>query len=92
MKKPPHPGRSIAESLEFLGVSTAEAAGHIGVTRQQLHRVITGVSAVSPEMALRLEKAIGSTAETWLAMQRHYDLAQARRVPMKVRKITPKAA
>ena len=92
MKNPPHPGRSIAEDLDALGVSTAEAAEHMGVTRQQLHRVVTGVSAISPEMAVRLEKAVGGTAEAWLAMQRNYDLAQARRVPMKVRKIAPKAA
>ena len=81
MKHPPHPGRMLAEDLEALGVSVADAAGGIGVTRQTLHRVIAGTSAITPEMALRLEKALGSTAEAWLALQRAYDLAEARRHP-----------
>ena len=49
-----------------------------GVTRQQLHNLIAGRSAVSPEMAYRLEKALGSTADAWLRLQANYDLAQVR--------------
>jgi addiction module HigA family antidote len=78
MKNPPHPGRSIKDDLDALGLSVAEAAKGLGVTRQQLYRVINGESAISPEMALRLEKAIGGTADTWLRMQVNYDLAQVR--------------
>jgi addiction module HigA family antidote len=61
--------------------ATEICAERIGVTRQTLHRVIAGTSAITPEMALRLEKALGSTAEAWLALQRAYDLAEARRHP-----------
>ena len=49
------------------------------ITRQQLHNVVQGRSAVSPEMALRFEKAFGSGADMWLRMQVAYDLAQARK-------------
>jgi antitoxin HigA-1 len=94
MKNPLHPGRLIRADLDELGVSVAEAAAGLGVTRQQLHRVLSGDSAVSPEMALRLEKAIGSTADFWLRLQMNYDLAQARlRAPAAgVRKLEPKVA
>jgi addiction module HigA family antidote len=52
MKNPPHPGQMIGDSLEELGLSVSEAARGLGVTRQQLHNVIAGRSAVSPEMAV----------------------------------------
>lgn len=94
MKNPPHPGRLIKGELDELGVSIAEAAGVLGITRQQLYRVTKGESAVTPDMALRLEKAIGSTADFWLRLQMNYDLARARlREPAAdVRKLEPKAA
>ena len=76
MKNPVHPGQLIADALEELGLSVAEAAKGLGVSRQQLHNIIAGRSAVSAEMAYRLEKALGSTAQTWLSMQVNYDLAQ----------------
>lgn len=76
MKNPVHPGELIADALEELGLPVAEAAKGLGVSRQQLHNVIAGRSAVSAEMAYRLEKALGSTAQTWLTMQVNYDLAQ----------------
>lgn len=78
MKNPPHPGGLVKGELEELGVSIARAAVAMGVTRQQLYRVTKGENAISPEMALRLEKAIGSTADFWLRLQMNYDLAQAR--------------
>lgn len=78
MKNPPHPGRSIKDDIEALGLTVAEAAQGLGVTRQQLYRVIRGDSAITPEMAFRLEKAVGGTADTWLRMQVNYDLAQVR--------------
>lgn len=76
MKNPPHPGEMIADSLDELGLSVTEAARGLGVTRQQFHRVLSGRSAISPEMAVRLERALGSTAETYLRLQMNYDLAR----------------
>ena len=75
MKYPPHPGKGIKMELEHLGVSVAKAAVALDVSRQQLNNVISGKSAVSAEMAVRLERGIGGTAELWLAMQAAYDLA-----------------
>jgi antitoxin HigA-1 len=80
MKNPAHPGRSIRDAcLEPLGLSVTAGAEILGVTRQALNNVINGKSGISPEMAIRLSKAFGSTPETWLGMQLAYDLAQARK-------------
>jgi len=94
MKSPPHPGELIGDSLEELGLSITRAAKGLGITRQQLHNVIAGRSAVTPEMAVRLEKALGSTADMWLRMQMNFDLAQirARASPIKVKRFEPKVA
>ena len=94
MKNPPHPGELIGGSLEELGVSISDAAKALGITRQQLHNVIAGRSAVTPEMAVRLEKALGSTADTWMRMQMNYDLAQIRKraSSIRVKRIAPKVA
>ncbi|WP_158742571.1 HigA family addiction module antitoxin [Acidisphaera sp. L21] len=81
MKNPPHPGLLVKDELDALGLSIAEAAAGLGVTRQQLHRVISGRSGVSPEMALRLEQGIGSTARLWLALQSTFDLAHLQQRP-----------
>lgn len=78
MRLPSHPGALIAANLDALGLSTAEGAEALQVTRQQLHNVVTGRSAVSPEMALRLERAFGGEAEMWLRMQAAHDLARLR--------------
>ena len=92
MKNPPHPGRLIKDEIEALGLSVAQAAEGLGVTRQQLYRVISGECAISPEMAVRLERGIGSSAEAWLKMQMNYDLAQIqqRAAAMRVKKLKPK--
>ena len=80
MKNPPHPGRSIRDNcLEPLGLSVTEAAKVLGVARHTLSRVLNGHAAISPSMALRLEKAGWSDAEFWLRRQASYDLAQARK-------------
>ncbi len=94
MKNPPHPGAGLKDDIEALGLSIAEAATGLGVTRQQLYRVIRGQSGISPEMALRLEKAIGGTADGWLRMQLNYDLAQlrARGGSIKLKRLEPKVA
>ena len=79
MKKPPHPGHSIKDAcLEPWGLTVTEAAAVLGVARHTLSRVINGQAGISPDMAIRLEKAFGGSADTWLRMQAAYDLAQAR--------------
>ncbi len=80
MKNPPHPGRTIANAcLEPLGLTVTAGARVLGVARPTLSNVINGKAAISPEMAIRLEKAFGSTADAWLRLQAAYDLAQARK-------------
>jgi antitoxin HigA-1 len=94
MKNPPHPGEMIGDSLEELGVSISDAAKGLGVTRQQLHNLIAGRCAITPEMAFRLEQALGGGADAWLRMQANHDLAQirARAASMKVTRLAPKVA
>ncbi len=80
MKNPPHPGLSIKENcLEPLGLNITEAAKVLGVARHTLSRVLNGHAAISPEMAIRLEKAGWSNAEFWLRRQTAYNLVQARK-------------
>ncbi len=80
MKVPPHPGRSIRENcLDALDLNVTEAARVLGVARHTLSRVLNGHAAISPEMAIRLEKAGWSNAEFWLRRQATYDLARARK-------------
>jgi addiction module HigA family antidote len=79
MHNPPHPGEIVKElCLEPLGLSVTEAAKGLGVSRKALSELINGHAGVSPEMAIRLELAFGSTAETWLKMQLEYDLWQTK--------------
>jgi addiction module HigA family antidote len=86
MKNPVHPGRIVRhDCLEPLGLSVTQGAKVLGVTRQALNNVVNGKSGISPEMAIRLSKAFGSTAETWLRMQIAYDLAQARKEESKIK-------
>jgi antitoxin HigA-1 len=94
MKNPVHPGQLVKECLEDLHISVAEAAKAIGITRQQLYNVIAGRSHITPEMAIRFEKAFGSTADTWLRMQMNYDLAQIRKraSSIVVERLAPKVA
>jgi len=78
MKNPVHPGRIIRhDCLAPLGLTVTAAARVLGVSRQALNNVVNCKAGVSPEMAIRLEKAFGGTADTWLRMQMNYDLAQA---------------
>jgi antitoxin HigA-1 len=79
MHNPPHPGEFITEVyLEPNSLSGRELAAKLGVAASTLHRVLTGASGISPEMALRLSKALGRSPESWLAMQYNHDLWQAR--------------
>ena len=68
----------VKSAIEDLGLSVAEAATALGVTRAQVHRVVNGTSKVTPQMALRLEVGIGSTADARLRLQAAYDAAQIR--------------
>lgn len=79
MKNPPHPGDSVRhDCLEPLGLSVTAGAKALGVTRQALNNLVNGKSGISPEMAIRLAKAFGGSAEIWLGLQLDYDLARAR--------------
>jgi addiction module HigA family antidote len=80
MQDPPHPGELVKyECLDALGLTVTKGAEILRVSRQALSKLINGHSDISPDMAIRLEKAFGSTAETWLKMQLAYNLAQARK-------------
>ena len=77
MKNPPHPGRAVYdECIEPLGLTITEAAKALGITRNSLSRLINGRNGISAETALRLSKAFGGSAESWLQQQLNYDLAQ----------------
>lgn len=86
MKNPVHPGRVVRhDCIEPLGLTITQAAKVLGITRQALNNVVNCKSAISPEMAIRLSKAFGSSPETWLRMQVSYDLAQARKDESKIK-------
>jgi len=94
MKNPCHPGRIVKEAItEGLGLTVTAAAEGLGVSRKTLSAIVNERAGITPEMAFRLEKGIGSTAEAWLRMQVAYDLAQARNTAskLKVRKLEPAA-
>ena len=77
---PTHPGELLREDvLPALGMSVRDAAIALKVTRQTLHRVLAGTTAVTPEMALRLGKFCGNGPGLWLRMQQAYDLWHAER-------------
>jgi antitoxin HigA-1 len=79
MKNPPHPGRIVRQDcIEPLGLTITAAAKVLGVTRQALNNVVNGKAGISPEMAVRLSKAFGGSAEMWVRLQSNYDLAQVR--------------
>ena len=87
MKNPPHPGLLVrCECIEPLGLKVTEAAAGLGVTRQTLNNLVNGKAGISPEMAVRLAKAFGSTPEFWLRLQVNYDLAQVRRETISVKR------
>ena len=79
MHNPPHPGEFIRTVyLEPFSISSRFLATKLDVSPSTLNRVIKGVSGISPEMALRLSKALGRSPESWLALQDNYDLWKAR--------------
>lgn len=86
MKNPPHPGRSIKDAcLDPLDLSVTGTAKVLGVARHTLSRVLNGKAGISPDMAIRLEKAGWSNADHWLRLQAAYELAQARKHQNRIR-------
>lgn len=79
MRNPPHPGGIVRrQCLEPLDLSVTEAAKGLGVTRQAFSDLVNERAGISVDMAVRLSKAFGSSAEMWIGLQNAYDLAQAR--------------
>ena len=94
MKNPPHPGLSVRhDCLAPLGLSVTEAARRLRVSRKRLSDIVNCKAGISPEMAIRLDKAFGGGAETWLRLQAVYDLAQAMKHAdgVKVERVSPAA-
>jgi addiction module HigA family antidote len=78
-RQPTHPGEILREDvLPALRLSVSEAARQLRVTRQTLHRILSGRSSVTPEMALRLGRFCGNGPDLWLRMQLAHDLWRAR--------------
>ena len=95
MHNPLHPGEFIREIyLEPFDLSIRSLADSLGVAASTLARIVNAQSAVSPEMALRLSRALGRSPESWLAMQHNYDLWHAKKTAdlSTVRKVRFKAA
>ena len=88
MKNPPHPGTVVLqECIEPLGLSITDSAAALGVTRNTLSELVNGKRGISPEMAVRLEKVFGGSAESWLVQQAQYDLAHVHRERIKLKKL-----
>jgi addiction module HigA family antidote len=88
MKNPPHPGAVVFEEcIEPLGLTITDAAAALGVSRNTLSELVHGKRGISPEMAVRLSKAFGGSAEGWLVQQAHYDLAQVQRDRIKLKRL-----
>jgi len=86
MHNPPHPGEVLRRlCLEPLGLTVTQAAKALGVSRKTLSAILNGHAGISPEMAVRLSLAFGTTAESWLNQQVQYDLWQAERQRKKLR-------
>jgi addiction module HigA family antidote len=77
---PTHPGEILRDDvLPSLGMNVSDTAKALGVTRQTLHRILAGTTAVTPEMALRLGKFCGNGPDLWIRMQEAHDLWHAER-------------
>ena len=90
MHNPPHPGEVLKTlCLEPLKLSVTEAAKALAVSRKTLSAILNGRAGISPEMAVRLSIAFGTSAESWLTQQTQYDLwhAERRRTKLRVRKL-----
>jgi addiction module HigA family antidote len=84
--------RLFRQCIEPLGLSITGAAAALGVTRTTLSELVNGKRGISPEMAVRISKVFGGSAESWLAQQAHYDLAQVRADRIKLKRLQPALA
>jgi addiction module HigA family antidote len=88
MKNPPHPGGFVLrQCIAPLGLSITDAAAALGVTRTTLSELVNGKRGISPQMAVRLSKVFGGSAETWLIQQAQYDLANVRADRIKLKRL-----
>jgi len=88
MKNPPHPGGTVLhDCIEPLGLTITDAAERLGVSRFTLSELVNGKRGISPEMAVRLSKVFGGSAESWLVQQAQYDLAQVDTDRIKVKRL-----
>jgi antitoxin HigA-1 len=88
MKKPPRPGGFVLrQCIEPLGLSITDAATALGATRTTLSELVNAKRGISPEMAVRLSKVFGGSAERWLVQQAQYDLAHVRVDQLKLKRL-----
>jgi antitoxin HigA-1 len=88
MKKPPHPGTTVLhDCITPLSLSITDAAAALGVSRNSLSELVNARRGISPEMAVRLSKAFGGSAASWLTQQMNYDLAQVSADKIKVKRL-----
>jgi addiction module HigA family antidote len=88
MKNPPHPGGFVLrECIEPLGLSITQAGEALGVSRKTLSELVNEKCGISPEMAVRLSKVFGGSAEGWLIQQAQHDLAQVRASRIKLKRL-----
>ena len=90
MHKPPHPGGVLLRQwISPLGISITQAAKHLGISRKALSEIVNKHTGISPEMAVRLSIALGTSSELWMNMQSSYDLwhAEQRRKELRVTSI-----
>ncbi|WP_439671941.1 HigA family addiction module antitoxin [Cupriavidus necator] len=93
MHNPPHPGAVLADWLAGMDDMTITAfAAHISVTRATLSRILNGHASITPDIAIRLEEALGASREMWGGMQMAYDLWVAAQRPRKRIKRLPRPA
>ena len=88
MKNPPHPGGVVLRlCIEPLGLTITDAAATLGVTRTTLSELVNGKRGISPEMAVRISKVFGGSAQSWIVQQAQYDLAKVPASRIKLRKL-----
>ncbi|CDH32099.1 HigA family addiction module antidote protein [Xenorhabdus bovienii] len=88
MFNPPHPGEIIADALEELGLGIRDLARALDVAPSTAQRLVTCKASVTPEMAVKLSKVLGSSPRLWLKLQESYSLDKAEKT-VDVSKLTP---
>jgi antitoxin HigA-1 len=90
MKNPPHPGGVVLRlCIEPLEMTITDAATALGVTRTTLSELVNGKRGISPEMAVRISKVFGGSAQSWIVQQAQYDLAQVPAGKIKLKRLWP---